>query len=73
MPDRDIRIAEKKTTEFEEPYPNKYGQQVLWKFIEAVDCLIILVPHGQTKLILNKKFKPRKYFVIIGCGPGRFR
>jgi hypothetical protein len=32
----------------------------------------LLVPHGQTKLILNKKFKPRKYFVSIGCGPGRF-
>lgn len=36
------KIAEKKTTEFEEPYQNPYGQQVTWKFIKAVDCYLIL-------------------------------
>ena len=36
------KIAEKKAMENEEPYPNMYGQQVVWKFIEAVDCFEIL-------------------------------
>lgn len=35
------KIAEKKTLEFDEPYKNPYGQQVTWKFIEAVDCYYI--------------------------------
>ena len=35
------KIAERKTTEFEEPYQNKYGQQVIWKFIKAIDCFLI--------------------------------
>ena len=40
--DHAYKIAEKKATEYEEPYPNIYGQRVLWKFIEAVDCFVIL-------------------------------
>ena len=36
------KIAEKKAIKDEAPYPNKYGQKVVWKFIEAVDCFIIL-------------------------------
>jgi len=36
------KIAEKKATQDENPYPNMYGQQVLWKFIKAVDCFLIL-------------------------------
>ena len=36
------KIAEKKATESEEPYTNKYGEQVVWKFIKAVDCYEIL-------------------------------
>ena len=36
------KIAEKKTMEHEIPYENKYGQKVLWKFIKAVDCYLIL-------------------------------
>lgn len=36
------KVAEKKTTELNEPYQNAYGQQVSWKFIKAVDCYLIL-------------------------------
>lgn len=36
------KIAIKKSTEFDEPYQNPYGQQVTWKFIDAVDCYLIL-------------------------------
>jgi hypothetical protein len=35
------KIAENKTTEFDEPYQNKYGQQVTWKLIGIVDCFLI--------------------------------
>ena len=40
--DHAYKIAKKKTIEHEEPYLGKYGQQVLWKFIEAVDCFEML-------------------------------
>ena len=26
---------------YEEPYPNIYGQQVSWEFVEAVDCFAV--------------------------------
>ena len=35
------KIAEKKS-KIEVPYQNIYGQQVVWKFIKAVDCFLIL-------------------------------
>jgi len=35
------KIAEKKAIEDEEPYQNMYGQNVIWKFIKAVDCFSI--------------------------------
>lgn len=35
------KIAEKKSLEYDEPYKNPYGQQVTWKFIEALDCYLI--------------------------------
>ncbi|MDR1702775.1 MAG: DUF4288 domain-containing protein [Sporomusaceae bacterium] len=40
--DQAYKIAAKKAREGEQPYQNKYGQQVIWKFIEAVDCFAIL-------------------------------
>jgi hypothetical protein len=36
------KIAENKAIKDETPYPNKYGQKVVWKFIKAVDCFVIL-------------------------------
>ena len=36
------KIAEKKAVGDESSGPNKYGQQVCWKFIKAVDCFLIL-------------------------------
>ena len=35
------KIAEKKTTKYEEPYQNMYGQKVEWKYIQSVDCYSI--------------------------------
>lgn len=40
--DEAYEIAECKSTEFDKPYENPYGQIVNWKFIEAVDCYLIL-------------------------------
>ena len=39
--DHAYKIAEQKATKCEAPSTNIYGQQVLWKFIDAVDCFII--------------------------------
>ncbi len=36
------KIAEIKARKDNDFYPNKYGQQVAWKFVEAVDCFLIL-------------------------------
>lgn len=35
------KIAKKKSSELDEPYKNQYGQQVIWRFVEAVDCYLI--------------------------------
>ncbi len=40
--DHAYRIAEKKTLSDAHKYLNIYGQQVEWKFIEAVDCFEIM-------------------------------
>ena len=34
-------LAEKKAIALGKPYPNAYGQQVIWKFIKTVDCSLI--------------------------------
>lgn len=36
--DHAYKIAEEKTGIGSEKYPNIYGQEVEWKFVEAVDC-----------------------------------
>ena len=36
------KLAKKKATEHEQPRPNPYGQQVLWKYIDTVDCFEML-------------------------------
>jgi len=41
-PEHAYKIAQKIAIKDEKPYPNKYGEQVIWKFIKAVDCYMIL-------------------------------
>lgn len=36
------KAAEEKAKKGNDFYPNIYGQQVAWKFVEAVDCFLIL-------------------------------
>ena len=36
------KIAQRKATKSDVSYPNAYGQQVAWKFINTVDCFLIL-------------------------------
>ena len=40
--ERAYKLAQKVATKDETPYPNKYGQSVVWKFIKAVDCFELL-------------------------------
>ncbi len=35
------KIAETKAKEQEEPYENKYGEQVIWRFLRVADCQMI--------------------------------
>lgn len=36
------KVSEEKAKKDNDFYPNMYGQQVAWKFVEAVDCFLIL-------------------------------
>jgi hypothetical protein len=36
------KVAENKAKKDDGFYPNIYGQQVAWQFVEAVDCFLIL-------------------------------
>lgn len=40
--DHAYKIAIRKSTEYDEPYYNIFGQKVTWKYIDAVDCYLIM-------------------------------
>ena len=78
------KIAEKKAKKDEQPYSNIYGQKVVWKFIEAVDCFSILDElksgaevyscfHTTNKNETANEFIEKWFAPVNGCRKARHR